>query len=400
MELSQGRQKVFGFILNDYRAVVWLYGVMVIIATAQQYFPEPMLRDNQIVLHYNNYVIFKQSFFHLLEGKDLYMPYGEEHYDVFKYSPTFPILFSPLAVLPDFLGLLLWNTLNAALLLIAIRMIPLSTGQSKVKVLLFIFPALITSIQNSQSNALMAALIILSFNFFENDKLFLAAMCLALGFYIKVFTIVGASLFILYPYKLRFLLYLLLWLVVLFALPLLILSKEQLLWQYQSWLTTINNDYSSLYEYSIMAWLKTWFGIIWPKALIIAGGVLVFCMPILKLRGLVDQHFRLLLLCSILIWVVIFNFNAESPTFVIAMSGVGLWFFTQKSTVVNSMLVILAFVFGSMSTMDFFPHWLLENWVEPYVLKVAFSIFIWFKIIMDQMRYRWRLSQTGLGVVI
>ena len=400
MELSLGRQKVFGFILNDYRAVVWLYGVMVIIATAQQYFPEPMLRDNHIVLHYNNYVIFKQSFFHLLEGKDLYMPYGEEHYDVFKYSPTFPILVSPLAVLPDFLGLLLWNTLNAALLLGALRLIPLSTGQTKVKVLLFIFPALITSIQNSQSNALMAALIILSFNFFENDKLFLAAMCLALGFYIKVFTIVGASLFILYPHKLRFLLYLLFWLVVLFALPLLILSKEQLLWQYQSWLTTINNDYSSLYEYSIMAWLKTWFGIIWPKAWIIAGGVLVFCMPILKLRGLVDQHFRLLLLCSILIWVVIFNFNAESPTFVIAMSGVGLWFFTQKSTVVNSMLVILGFVFGSMSTMDFFPHWLLENWVEPYVLKVAFCIFIWFKIIMDQMRYRWRLSQTGLGVVI
>ena len=398
MELLTARRRFLDLILGDYRTVGWLYGIMIIITTSQEYFPDPQVFDNHPVLHYNNYIIFKQSFFHLLEGKDLYMRYWEEHYDLFKYSPTFSLLFSPLAVLPDFLGLLLWNALNAGLLFLAIRFIPLNSVQPKILVLLFILPELITSTQNSQSNALMAALIILSFNFFEKDKLLLASLCLVFGFYIKLFSMVGAALFLFYPGKLRFLLYLLLWLIVLCALPLLVIPAEQLAYQYQSWLTILQGDYSSLYEYSIMAWLKTWFGFVWPKVFIIAGGIVLFCMPVMKFRCYEDQNFRLLFLCSILLWVVIFNFNAESPTFVIAMSGVGLWFFTQKKTIANIVLVILAFIFASMSRMDFFPQWLREDLVEPYVLKGAFCIFVWFKILVDLMRQR--PSHTGPAVFI
>ena len=58
--------------------------------------------------HYNNYLIFKDSFIHLFNNKDLYQLYPMEHWDYFKYSPTFALLMAPFAALPDFVGLLFY----------------------------------------------------------------------------------------------------------------------------------------------------------------------------------------------------------------------------------------------------------------------------------------------------
>jgi hypothetical protein len=58
--------------------------------------------------HYNNYVIFRQAFAHLVEGRDLYLHFPAEHFDNFLYSPTFAVLMAPLAPLPVWLGLVLW----------------------------------------------------------------------------------------------------------------------------------------------------------------------------------------------------------------------------------------------------------------------------------------------------
>lgn len=38
---------------------------------------------------YNNYSVFRSSYFHLVQGKDLYIEYPSEHSDVFLYNPVF-----------------------------------------------------------------------------------------------------------------------------------------------------------------------------------------------------------------------------------------------------------------------------------------------------------------------
>src|SRR4051812_12311034 len=68
---------------------------------------------------YNNYLIFKQSFFHLIENHDLYKLYLREHHDYYKYSPAFSLLMFPFAYLPDPLGLFAWNLLNTLILFFA-----------------------------------------------------------------------------------------------------------------------------------------------------------------------------------------------------------------------------------------------------------------------------------------
>ncbi|MFM7178748.1 MAG: glycosyltransferase 87 family protein [Bacteroidota bacterium] len=112
---------------------------------------------------YNNYVIFKQSFFHLIHHQSLYVLYPHEHWDLFKYSPTFALLFGAWAMLPDAVGLLLWNVLNAWVWWKGIRLwqqnssiqIPTMNGWWLGLGAL----ELITSLQNEQSNALIAGLL-------------------------------------------------------------------------------------------------------------------------------------------------------------------------------------------------------------------------------------------------
>jgi hypothetical protein len=63
-----------------------------------------LFADGGFYSYYNNYIIFKQSFFHLITRQDLYIHYPQEQYDLFKYPPTFALLFAPFSMLPDFLG--------------------------------------------------------------------------------------------------------------------------------------------------------------------------------------------------------------------------------------------------------------------------------------------------------
>ncbi len=121
--MDQNRKQSFdkllsGFILN-YK---WYFGIVILIAVAvslQHYIytpPERSIDAKYNYTHYNNYLIFKQSFFHLIEHKDLFAFYPNEYYDLYKYTPTFALLMAPFAYLPNLAGLILWNILNAFML--------------------------------------------------------------------------------------------------------------------------------------------------------------------------------------------------------------------------------------------------------------------------------------------
>lgn len=370
-------------IFTSPRTVFWAYVAITIIASLIQYFSGPKFFDesSNAYTYYNNYVIFKQSFFHLIRNQDLYILYPQQQWDLYKYSPTFALLMAPLAILPDVLGLILWNALNALVLFFAIRTFPVEHSKIKVFILWFVLQELLTSLQNSQSNGLMAALLILAFNSFEYKKVWLASLCILLAFYIKIFGIVAASLFLFYPDKLKFISYSLLWGIALLLLPLVVISPDQLLFLYKSWQQMLSADHFASYGLSVMGWLYTWFGLELPKTLVLLAGVIIFCLPVLKFRSYQHKMFRILFLASILIWIVIFNHKAESPTFIIAMCGVGIWYFFQKKNTPNLILVILAFVFTSLSPTDVFPPFLKGQLVQPYVLKAAFCVFIWFRLI-------------------
>lgn len=337
--------------------------------------------------HYNNYVIFEQSFHHLLENKDLYILYPQEQWDLFKYTPTFAAFFGLFAIFPDWLGFNLWNLCNALVLLFAVYYLPKFTDKQKSLILLLSLIELMTSLQNGQSNALIAGLLILTLGLLEKDKFILATFCVVFSVYIKLFGIVGFALFLFYPQKWKLVLYSAFWSILLFASPLVFVSIDH----YKNLLTSygnmLYNDHATSYGFSVMGWLNSWFGITVNKLIVVLSGALVFLLPFYKIQNFKYYTFRILALSSILIWIVIFNHKAESPTFIIAIAGVSLWFVASPKNYINIVLFVSAFVLTSLSPTDIFPRFLRDEFVNQYNLKVFPCILIWFKIIYDQLTF-------------
>ena len=377
---------------NFFRNPLFLFSFIALITlviTAQSLLLKPKFFDNSGIAYtrYNNYVIFKQSYFHLVENKDIFQLYPKEHWDYFKYSPTFAMFMAPLAYLPDAVGLFIWNILNAMVLFLALWKLPLPEERKKIFLFLFVVIECITSMQNAQSNGLMAGLIIFAFNNLEKKQVAIASLLIVCTVFIKIFGLVAFSLFLFYPNKIKAFLYALLWSTILYILPLLVVSMSQLNLLYASWYHLLQNDHSASFGLSVAGWLHSWFGFDGKNIILVIGTVL-FCLPFLKFRYFTNLKFKLYFLSFLLLWMVIFNHKAESPTFVIATAGVSIWFFSQKIKLENLLLIIFAFVFTTMSPTDLFPKSIREIYMMPYVMKAVPCIFIWFKITFDLLFYK------------
>jgi hypothetical protein len=331
--------------------------------------------------HYNNFLIFRQSFFHLIQHKDLYSAYSNEYYDLYKYTPTFALLMFPFAYLPNLAGLILWNILNAVILFYAFRKFPFANEKKQLFAVGFILLEAITSLMISESNCLMAGLIILAYIAMEKKNMALATFLVLLSVFIKPFGLVALSLFLFYPGKWKAFGFSLLWFVLLFALPLITISQHELMDVYASWGAMLKNDHDISYGISVMAWLHTWFGID-AKDYALLAGIMLFFLPLLRYKSFVYTGFRQLFLASILIWVVIFNHKAESPAFIIAISGAAIWF-SHSNTKFNAILMAMAFLFTILSPTDIYPKFIRDQFFIPYTIKVVPCIIIWIKILFE-----------------
>jgi type IV secretory pathway TrbD component len=309
--------------------------------------------------------------------------YPNEYYDPYKYSPAFALAFGVLSYLPDTAGLLIWNLLNAFVLFVAIYKLPNIATKYKSLMLLTASIELMTCMQSCQSNALIVGLLILGFCMLEKENYLLATLFISLTVFIKLFGIVICLLFIFYPKKAKIALYMIGWFAFLAIIPIVATGYEQLMFLYKSWLTPLSNDHNNSNGYSVIGWLHTWFKLNINKTLVLAVGAILLMLPLLKLSRYKDYTFRLIMLSSILVWMVIFNHMAESPTFIIAIAGVAIWFYSQKPTTLNIALLVLAVVFTCLSPTDIFPPFIRKEIFQPYVVKAVPCILIWLKISCD-----------------
>lgn len=328
----------------------------------------------------NNFIIFRNSFYHLIEHVTLYGPHPSEQYDLYKYSPTFALLFAPFACLPAYVGAVLWAIFNALILFLAIFKLPISATK-KTFIYWFAFIELITSIQNSQVNPLIAALFLFTFIAFENKQLWLAALIVILSAYIKVYGILGAALFLLYPDKIKFALYCVGWTVVFFFLPMVVITYDELLDQYKGWQETIANDHQTrAVDVSIMRFVMGIFGVEFNNTLRLAiqlAGVVIFCIKYLRIKRFEAFEFRFLFLASIMIWAIVFNHLAESATYIIAVIGVALWYTYQSKNTLIIGLLISCFILTILSPTDIFPRSIRQEYIVPYALKAIPCFIIW-----------------------
>jgi hypothetical protein len=271
---------------------------------------------------FGNFDIFRHSFVHLVEGNDLYVHHRAEPGDLFKYSPTFALAMAPFWVMPNWLGLPVWNLLNALAPLVAVNRLALSR-EARAFILLFCALELFVSLQNLQSNGLAAALMIGTFAALERDRPIVAALLAGLAFHIKIFGMVAAVLCVFYPRRAIFLLTAAMITAALGLLPAAVTGLDGLAVQYRGWVDLLGHDQIPN-NLSLMGFLDTWFGLKLANLSLQFAGIAILLALLSQRRRWSDFDWRLTYLASMLMWVVVFNHKTESPTFVIAMFGAGL----------------------------------------------------------------------------
>jgi hypothetical protein len=350
--------------------VLLVYIGVVVAGSIQKYFAG----------EHSNFKIFVASADNLIHLRDLYGP----RYDTYHYTPTFAFLMIPFLYVPDWLGVIIWNLVNALPLFYALGSLDLR-GRQKAMIWWVVLWELLTSIQNFQTNGLIAALFVWGFAAIERGHPLWAALCIALSTSIKVFGVAGALFFLLSPQGAVASVYLGLWCLLLALLPWLVVPLGHLIDLYRRWLAQLLLVQQQSYGTSVMGVLRVWFGVRVGNLWIQLAGLGILCVPFLLWKRHRSLHFRYLLLGSTMIWAVLFNHKAESPAFVIAMTGVAMWFAVQHRTKVNLALLGLALVFTSFYP-DLLPQWIRETYMTPYAVKAVPCLLIWLKLQADIFR--------------
>ena len=370
-------------LILDRRVILGLYLLVALIATNKQYW-----RGN-----YNNYRIFKQVFWHSLAELNLYAQYPLEYFDSNYYGPFFALLIAPFALMPDLLGAICWNIVNVCILWYGIFRLPISEKQRAWVGLICLHEAL-TSLFSFQFNIALTGLILLSFSAIVKQKDIKAAAFIILGFLVKLYGIVGLAFFFFSKNKVRLILAGILLLPVMAFLPALISNPSFVIQSYQDWLQAIvaknhiNASQGMMQDVSLMGMIRRLTGDLtiasWP---FILGGIVLMAIPYIRINQYKYTNFQLTLLSAVLIFTVIFSSSAESPTYIIAMAGVAVWFITQPHP--RSKGIIALFVFAllltSFSPSDLFPRFIREQYIQPYSLKALPCVLVWFTIIYQML---------------
>ena len=354
----------------DRRRVEWLVASLWVIAVVAATIQQGVAQQN------NNFLIFRAASIHLLHGQDLYAAYPALHFDFYKYSPSFALLFLPFAVLPFALSMLLWNALNAGVLWIALGMVLPRRGALVARAIVFL--DMLGSLQNVQSNAFVTALIILTFIAYERRHTVLGSFAADIGAAIKVFPLAGVSFALFHPRKLRVAIAITLGMAALVLLPLLVTSPATLLAQYESWRAIESKDALdrgfTVMQMVQLALRQDWPN--WPQQL---GGVLLLVAPVLVRRERWREwSFRLTYLCSVLVFCVIFNHQSESPTFVIAAAGAAIWFAALERPSRGEWALFGFFVVCTiLASSEAMPRAIQRAVFDPYHFKTVPCIVLW-----------------------
>lgn len=343
----------------------------------------PSVEQGRVYTHYNNYVIFRDAFTHLREGHDLYALFPDEHWDLYKYSPTFAALMAPFAPLPDAAGLVLWDVLGAALLFAGLAMLPLATERARMAMAWLVALPMLQSMQNSQSNAHVAGLVLLAAVWLERQQEMRAGLAIALGFFVKIYGGLAVVLALLQPSRWKAVGWTVAWTIALGLLPLLFVSPAHLAALYRSWGELLANDQAASTGVSAMSVLEQWFGLTPPKAVVAGVGLVLTLAPLVRVRAHAFVEFRMLVLAGLMLWMVAFNHKAEPNTFVIAVAGVAVWYLAAPASPLRRTLVVLVLLLTCLSTTSIFPGAMRRSLISPYSLRVVPCLVVWLIAIVE-----------------
>jgi hypothetical protein len=287
-----------------------------------------------------NLMVFRQASHDLLAGDDLYVRRAQ---DYFKYSPTFALLFEPIAALPPWLSAVVWSALNFGVAWAGLWAF-VDDPKKRERAVLFALVGVVIATDGDQSNLLVLGVSLLALRALSEGRGNVFAALLAVGAAIKLFPLLCALAILLYPRKLANAARLAVAGAVLLVLPLLVTSLHALVRDYASWHALLSWDHDNT-GWSVMSLLQKGAGVTASNGSLQVMCLLALALPLVPaLRFGVDAAFKRTFVASVLVFSVIANHRAEYATYVIFAGAVAAWWSVAKVNVARTTLVILAFV--------------------------------------------------------
>lgn len=341
---------------------------------------------------YNNYLIFRNVFTNTLAEKNIYLLYPDVHFDSNHYGVFFSILIAPFAMLPDWLGMILWNLANTLVFIFAIHKLPFSE-QKKSFFAWLCLQEFITAAVSLQFNIALTGLLILSAVYIYERKETKSAIAILIGFFVKLYGIAGLSSFFFIKNKMRFILSMIGVGLLFIALPMVLSSPHFGLQSYADWFQSLTekNDSNQVLgnrqDFSLMGIVRRVLGNAnISNFVFLIPGLLVFALPYLRIKQYKHLPFQLMILASTLLFIVLFSSGSESPTYIIAVAGVMIWFIMQKQkTAFVIGLMVFVMILTCFSFSDLFPKFIKENYILKYSLKALPCCIVWFRVIYELM---------------
>ncbi|WP_160712335.1 glycosyltransferase family 87 protein [Chitinophaga solisilvae] len=335
----------------------------------------------------NNYLIFKNVFFHVIHQLPLYEAYPDEYLDVNHYGPLFSVMIAPFAGLETRLGALLWSLTGAATLYYAIRQLPLTRLHQNI-ILLLCAQEMMGASGWFQLNQFIGAFIILTFTSVLKGKDMWAAFLIVAGTLTKIYGIVGLAFFFFSSNQKRFIAGLFIWGAVLFVLPMLISSPQYIIASYFDWYEALvyKNQLNVMettvfQDLSAGGLIKRVFHIPWlSNTAVLLPALIIFLAQYSLLSYRYNSRYRLYILCSVLMFPVLFSTSSESPTYIIAIPAICIWYVMQPESKWNNIFLFFAILLVSFSHSDVVTPWVRKNIAVPYALKALPCLVLYLRI--------------------
>lgn len=340
---------------------------------------------------YNNYLIYKYVFWHSWFQQPMFAFYPDQHLYQNHYGPTFSAVIGLFALMPDAIGILLWSIASAGVLFYAIQRLPISI-KSKWIVMVICLIEMVGTVQNQQFNTIVCAGIMLSFVYLYEKNIPAAAFFIAGGILTKLYGIVGLAFV---PFSGRFkqmTIWMIIAIIMLFVLPMLWSDPSYIIKSYMDWFERLvmknqenihTNVTDGMQDLSFMGMVRritglTSFSNLW---FIIPAAVLLI-IPIFKFDHYKSKSYQLTYLAQVMIGLVIFSTSAESPTYIIAVSGFAIWFaqWDDKKPKWLYGLLILMFLLTILSYSDIYPKTFRNEVIKRYALKAFPCVVTWLVI--------------------
>ncbi|RLJ32467.1 uncharacterized protein DUF2029 [Chryseobacterium sp. 7] len=372
------KEKFLKILLNP-KYIFGVYLIISVVTAISKY-----LRGDYAI---NNYLIFKNVFFNTLHQKNLFIHYPDLYFDLNHYGVFFSALIAPFAMMPDWLGISLWNIANTFIFIYGIYKLPFSDSKKAIFGLLCL-QEYITAALSLQFNVALTGLLLLSAVYIYERKEVKSVTAILIGIFVKIYGIVGLTQFFFIKNKTKFILSGVAIAVLFFVLPMAYSSPQFVIQCYTDWFQSIvekNNEnqvLGNMQDISLMGFVRRVLGDASISNLVfLAGGLPLFALPYIRIKQYKHYAFQLMILASTLLFLVLFSSSSESPTYIIAVVGVLIWFFLQKErTPLIIGLLVFVIIFTCFSTSDLFPKFVKENYIIKYSLKAVPCIVIWLRV--------------------